>query len=219
MAHTDGVDVGHEGGFVQIGMRHNHLADALIACMQQNRQQSVDGKHRAVEIHFPEHDGVVQAIVGYRSGCAEHARCDRQIMRGTAFGHGCRRKIDRDPCLRPFCAAGLACGFDTFPRFGKRGVGKSNDGEVRKSGGDERLDLDDEGFQSDQSHGKCAADGHQNAPSIWCTSGLPSRTMTVMTSNRTPLCGVRWSLSDSHCTAAWRRLICLDDVTASCGVP
>ena len=35
--------------------------------MQQNRQQTVDGQYRAIEIHLSEHDGVVQAVMRYRS--------------------------------------------------------------------------------------------------------------------------------------------------------
>ena len=80
VTYSNGVDVGHKGRLVQIGMRYDHLAYALIACMQQNRQQTVDGQYRAIEIHLSEHDGVVQAVMRYHSGCAKHARCDRQIV-------------------------------------------------------------------------------------------------------------------------------------------
>ena len=45
--------------------------------------------------------------------------------------------------------------------------------------------------------------------------GLSPCTTTVTTSKRTPLFGMRCSGAVSHCTAAWRRLICLEAVTAS----
>ena len=206
--HADYVHPADEMRLLEIAGRQDHLSDTAFTRVQEDGQYAVDGQHRAVEVHLSHDDGVDEALVRNRAGRAEHGGRDGKVMRRTAFRHARRTQVHGHACLRPMESGRLAGGFDAFARFGQGGVRQSDDREVRQARADERLHGDGERLQSDQSDGQGVADGHQNAPGIWWMSGRPSRTTTVTTSKRTPVCPILCSGSSSHCTPARRRFAC-----------
>ena len=124
----------HQRGLVKVGVRHHHAVQPAFPGVQHDGQQPVDGQDRAIQIDLADHHDLVQAVRRDRPGGAQHAGRDRQVMRGTAFGHGGGGEVHGDPRLRPTQAAGMAGRFDAFAGFGQRGVGQADDAEVRQAG-------------------------------------------------------------------------------------
>lgn len=124
----------HQRGLVKVGIRHHHAVQPAFPGVQHDGQQPVDGQDRAVQIDLADHHDLVQAVRRNRPGGAQHAGRDRQVMRGTAFGHGGGGEVHGDPRLWPTQAAGMAGRFDAFAGLGQRGVGQADDAEVRQAG-------------------------------------------------------------------------------------
>ncbi len=141
------VHLRHQAGLVLVAVRHDQSPYPPLLGMQHDRQQTMDRQHGAVEVHLPQNDRLLQAVVRNRPRRAQHASRDGEIVRGAPLGHRRGRHVDGDAGVRPFEPARLAGGFDPFPRFAERGIRQADDAEIRQTGRDERLNLDDEALR------------------------------------------------------------------------
>ena len=58
MPHAHYIQSIHHRSLVKIAMGNNHFAHATFLGMQHDREQPMNRQHRAVKIHFAEHNGI-----------------------------------------------------------------------------------------------------------------------------------------------------------------